>query len=300
MKFLITGGTGFIGTALCRYLTDEMHSKQHQVTVLSRQPERVPELCGPEVRAVSAFQQLNPSEVFDVVINLAGEPIADRPWTTKRRQVLRDSRLGVSRQLLAWLETATHKPKVMISGSAIGFYGDQGDHLLDEQCDAVNDFSHQLCRDWEAVALSAADLGIRVCVVRIGLVIGPEGGFLDRMMPVFKLGLGGPLGNGQQWMSWVHREDLIAIIDFLANHQVLNGVFNAVSPNPVTNSDFSKALAAHLRRPCWLPVPAYALKLGMGEMSSLLLGSQRVVPFRIQQAGFNFKYETLGQALASL
>jgi uncharacterized protein (TIGR01777 family) len=293
MKVLLTGGTGFIGSALCRRWQAE-----HQITVLSRRPERVARLCGHAVKAISRIDQLSAGQNFDVVVNLAGEPIADRRWSDKRKRLLRESRIGVTADLLSFFERAEKKPELLINASAIGFYGDRGDHILDEEAEAANDFAHQLCRDWEGEASRAADYGVRVCIMRLGLVVAAGGGFLGRMVLPFKCGLGGRIGSGEQWMSWVHRDDVLALMDYLVTHQVLSGVFNATAPQPVTNTKFTQCLARQLRRSAFLPVPAWSLKLLMGEMSGLLLGGQRVMPSRAQQAGFDFQFKCLDKALA--
>ena len=295
MNILLTGGTGFIGSALCRRLANE-----HQLTVLTRRPHKVVEICGAGVAAISSLDELSEKQHFDAVINLAGEPIADRRWSKARKQKLRDSRIALTEQLIAYFERAERKPDVLINGSAVGFYGDQGDHILDEESDSVNDFAHQLCRDWEQQAQRASDFGIRVCIVRLGLVVGPEGGFLQRMLLPFKMGLGGRIGSGRQWMSWVHRDDVLALIEYLMVNQVLSGAFNATAPHPVSNEQFTQQLARQLHRPAFLPVPALVLKLMLGEMSELLLGGQRVIPAKTQQSGFEFRFKRLGEALADV
>lgn len=293
MNILMTGGTGLVGAALCR----RWSAAGHRITVLSRRADCVEALCGEGVVGVAAFSDISQDQHFDAVINLAGEPIADRRWTAVRKQQLRQSRIDLTASLLQFLRTLPAPPSVLISGSAVGYYGDQGDHVLDEEADAVNDFAHQLCRDWERAALQAEALGTRVCVLRIGLVIANNGGFLSRMAMPFRLGLGGALGSGEQWMSWIHRDDLLAMIDFLLDQGVLRGVFNATAPCPVTNLEFSRTLARTVGRSTFLNVPAFALKIALGEMSSLLLGGQRVVPKRLQLAGFNFRYRHLQDAL---
>lgn len=294
MNILITGGTGLVGRPLCRQLL----AAGHRLTVLSRRPERVPQLCGDAVTGVARLGQIPADTVYDAVINLAGEPIAERRWTARRKQQLRQSRIDLTGELVEFLSRCGRPPATLISASAIGFYGDQGDHPLDEEDDAVNDFAHRLCRDWERQAQRAEAFGVRVCIVRIGLVVAADGGFLGRMALPFRLGLGGPLGSGEQWMSWVHRQDLLGMLEFLLHHEVLSGVFNATAPHPVTNREFSLQLAEQLRRPAMLRVPGFVLQAGLGEMSSLLLGGQRVLPRRLQLAGYNFRYQYLQEALA--
>ena len=293
MKILMTGGTGFIGKKLCHFLL----GKNHQLTVLSRHPEKVSSLCGESVTAIRSLEQLTASDSFDAIINLAGEGIADARWSKTRKQKLLDSRINTTKQLISYIESADNKPGVLISGSAVGYYGNSGSKRLNEESQPHDDFSHQLCAQWESVALEAEKSGVRVCIVRTGLVIGNDGGFLKRMLLPFKLGLGGPIGDGNQWMSWIHSTDFIAIIDKLLKSTTLRGVFNATAPEPVTNSEFSKTLGQVLNRPAFIPIPALVLKILLGEMAELLLGGQRALPTRIEQTGFEFKFKTLSKAL---
>lgn len=293
MKILITGGTGFIGTKLCEFL----QGRGHHLTVLSRRPAQVPKLCGEKVKAISNLDDLTAKDHFEAIINLAGEGITDARWTQARKQVLLDSRIKITEQLVRYIEKSEIKPDVMISGSAVGFYGDQGDAALDEGSSAVEGFSHQLCAAWERTASEASNFGVRVCIIRTGLVIDAGGGFLKKMLPVFGLGLGGQLGDGRQWMSWIHREDLIRIIALLLINPKLQGVFNATAPHPVTNKEFTLCLVKLLKRPALLPVPAKILKLLLGEMSELLLGGQKVLPSRLLEHNFLFQFETPEAAL---
>ena len=296
MKILMTGGTGFIGKKLCHFLL----GKNHQFTVLSRKPEKVPNLCGESVTAIRTLEQLTASDSFDAIINLAGEGIADARWSNSRKQKLLDSRINTTKQLITYIESADHKPEVLISGSAVGYYGNSGSKRLNEASQPHEDFSHQLCAQWESVALEAEKSGVRVCIIRTGLVIGNDGGFLKRMLLPFKLGLGGPMGDGKQWMSWIHRTDYIAIIEKLLESTTLQGIFNGTAPKPVTNAEFSKTLGQVLNRPAFIPIPALVLKILLGEMAELLLGGQRVLPARIEQAGFEFKFKTLSKALSDV
>jgi uncharacterized protein (TIGR01777 family) len=293
MKILITGGTGFIGKKLCHFLLD----KGHQLTVLSRTPEKIPSLCGKYVQAISSIEQLTASDAFEAIINLAGEGIADARWSKARKRVLLDSRINTTKQLIRYIERAETKPEILISSSAIGYYGNRGAIKLNEESAGHEEFAHYLCAKWEATALEAEKSNVRVCIIRTGLVIGDKGGFLNRMLMPFKLGLGGPMGDGKQWMSWIHCTDLIAIVDKLLELKVLHGVFNATAPEPVTNLEFSQTLGKILNRPTFLPVPAIVLKILLGEMSDLLLGGQRVMPERLEKAGFEFKFKSLEQAL---
>jgi len=293
MKILITGGTGFIGQALCRALA----SRQYAIWVYSRRPEEIKGLCGPQVNAIKDLAQL--SEVnFDAVVNLAGESIAGGLWTNKRKQKLRHSRIQLTETLCHHLSASVSPPPIFISGSATGFYGNGGDQLLTEETEPANrDFAQQLCEDWEKAADLAADWQARIVKLRIGLVMGPGGGFLSPLKLPFKFGLGGRLGNGQQWMSWISLADIVNVILFTLDHEECDGVFNAVAPNPVTNQEFTQLFAESLGRSAILPAPEFALKLGLGELSTLLLGGQRAVPERLQQAGFQFQHNQLETAL---
>lgn len=293
MKILITGGTGFIGSALCRHLV----TNQHNVSVLSRKPDQVAKICGPSVQAIGDIRQLNPKDGWQAVINLAGAPIFASRWSPERKQLIRDSRIKLTEELVKFMAGMDNKPDVFISGSAIGYYGDQGDQELTEQAAFGSDFSAQLCHDWEQAAVEAENLGIRVCLMRTGLAIGQGGGLLQRMLIPFKLGLGGRIGNGRQWMSWIHRDDWIAIADTLLVTSTLQGPYNATSPHPLTNAEFTQTLATCLNRPALLPAPAGVLKTLLGEMSELVLGSQRVLPERLLVQGFTFQYPELASAI---
>lgn len=290
---LITGGTGFIGQKLC-------HSLNHndfQLTVLSRQsPEDVKTLCG-RVEPIASLEALRDHPGFDAIINLAGEGIADRRWSEHRKQQLRDSRIALTRQLVELAETWESPPKVLVSGSAVGFYGDQGQQAVTEQTAPHDEFTHQLCRDWETEARRFEPLGTRVCLSRTGVVVGPAGGFLQRMLPPFRFGLGGRLGAGSQYMPWVHRDDVVNALLWMMNTESASGAYNVVSPSPVSNQDFTRSLGRVLHRPTVLPAPAAALKLALGEMSRLLLTGQNARPVRLLDAGFKFEYPELEPAL---
>ncbi|MDF3933294.1 TIGR01777 family oxidoreductase [Pseudomonas citronellolis] len=296
MHILITGGTGLIGRRLCQH----WRAAGHRLTVLSRRAEQVPALCGVDVRGISAFEELA-DEPLDAVVNLAGEPIAERPWTSRRKAQLWDSRVRLTERLVEWLEGRAQRPAVLISGSAVGWYGDAGERPLGEDSAAAGeDFASELCLAWEQIALQAEGLGIRVVRLRTGLVLAPEGGFLKRMLPAFRLGLGGQLGDGRQWMPWVHIEDVIGLIDFLLQRSDASGPYNACAPQPARNRDFTRALGRALHRPTLLSVPAFVLRAALGEMAVLLLGGQRVEPRRLLEAGFVFRYNDLPAALAAV
>ncbi|WP_338526236.1 TIGR01777 family oxidoreductase [Pseudomonas batumici] len=296
MHILLTGGTGLIGRQLCEYWL----AQGHRLTVWSRRPQQVARLCGAQVRGVRHLEDLA-GEHLDAVINLAGAPIADRLWTHKRKALLWSSRIQLTETLLAWLEGRDQRPAVLISGSAIGWYGDGGERELTESSPPVSeDFASQLCIAWEETAQRAEALGIRVVRIRTGLVLAAEGGFLSRLLLPFKLALGGPIGNGRQWMPWIHVRDQIALIDFLLHRSDASGPYNACAPKPVRNKAFARALGKVLHRPALIPLPAFVLRLGLGELSLLLLGGQRATPARLLAAGFVFQFNDLPAALDDL
>ncbi len=295
MNILITGGTGFIGKALCR----QLYAQGHTLYVVSRHPDQVNAMIGHTVNAAAdPFGWLE--QPMDVVINLAGAPIADARWSDERKQLLLNSRLGPTQQLVNYIEQADHKPKVMISGSAIGYYGAHGSEKVPETGGCHDEFAHQLCLAWEAEAIAAENHGVRVCILRTGLVLEADGGLLARLLPPFKLGLGGRLGKGKHYMPWIHRQDLLNIIFFLIQREDLSGAFNGTAPTPVRNDTFSRILAGTLKRPLLMPLPAFALRLAFGEMSEMLLTGARVVPERLLQNGFEFQYKTLRPALQQI
>ena len=296
MHILITGGTGMIGRRLCAALLAD----GHQLTVLSRRPQTVAAICGAAVHSMADLHEYHSDMVFDAIINLAGEAIADARWSPARQQILRTSRIALTELLLQKVHAAQRRPQVFLSGSAVGFYGDSGATPLSEQAAAGGDFSAQLCVDWEAAANQAAAMGIRTCILRTGLVLDASGGMLKKMHLPFQLGLGARLGQGSQWMSWVHVADYVDMLRFLLTQTEAAGCFNMVAPEPVSNRQFTAALAHALHRPApWL-IPAFVLRLAMGEMSSLLLGGQRVLPAKISALGYRFRFTRLADALADL
>lgn len=298
MHVLITGGTGFIG----RHLVAALASKA-QLTVLTRQPDAAQAILGEHVTCTTELATTEQLESVDAIINLAGEPIADKRWTRRQKQVICDSRWLLTEKLADAIERCSNPP-ALISGSAIGFYGNQGDNWVDEQSDInqlalQNDFAHQVCQEWEQQALRIASI-TRVCIVRTGVVLAPQFGALKKMLPPYRLGLGGPFGSGSQYMSWIHIDDMVRLLMFLLDSPSASGVFNATAPNPTTNAEFSQRLAATLRRPHILKTPAFALKLALGEMANLLLDGQRVRPSRLLEAGFKFHHPELAPALDDL
>ena len=295
MHILMTGGTGLIGRKLCRHWL----AQGHRTTVWSRDPDTVAKVCGPEVLGVRRLQDVVGS--VDAVVNLAGAPIADHHWTKKRKVVLWSSRILLTETLLAWMKIQTQKPAVLISGSAVGWYGNCGDRKLTEDSGPEQgDFSRHLCVAWEEAALRAEDLGVRVVLVRTGLVLAEEGGFLSRLLLPFKLALGGPIGDGRQWMPWVHIKDQISLIDFLLHKTDASGPYNACAPCPVRNMEFAKTLGMVLHRPSFIPMPAFVLKIGLGELSGLLLGGQRAMPKKLLSAEFTYQFPQLKAALEDL
>lgn len=294
---LLTGGSGFIG----QQLVPTLLSAGHTITVFTRNPKKTSAIFQQQVTTIDNLEGLSADDHFDAVINLAGEGIGDRRWTDSVKQQLRDSRLLTTASLVEYFKRANQKPAVFISGSAIGVYGLHGDEKLDEQASGDDSFSSKLCRDWEAQAAEAEALGIRCCYLRTGVVLGKNGGALSKMLPPFKMALGGPMGSGQQWMSWVHMDDLANAIVYALETPSINGPINGTAPNPVTNKAFSKALGAALNRPALIPMPAFVLKLMMGEMAEeLLLSGQRVVPAKLTRSGFEFKYPQLDDALRDI
>ena len=253
-----------------------------------------------EVQAMASLNEWLPDRTFDAVINLAGEPIVDAHWSRQRKQVLRGSRIGLTEKLVQCIAAAKQKPAVLLSGSAVGYYGDGGDEELDETSSAGNDFAAQLCIDWEEAALAAEKHSVRVCLLRTGLVLSNSGGLLGKMLLPFKLGLGARLGSGRQWMSWIHIEDYVEQVQRLLHDDQMRGPFNMTAPQPVTNAEFTRTLAKSLHRPAFLLVPAPALRLAMGERAALLLEGQRVLPAKLGAAGGQFRYPDLAGALNDL
>jgi uncharacterized protein (TIGR01777 family) len=296
MRILITGGTGLIGRRLCQVLLAE----GHELTVYSRNPASVPVKCGAAVHALASLDELQPEQGFDAVINLAGEPIMDANWTDQRKQVLWESRVALTGELVRHITAAAHKPAVLLSSSAVGYYGNRGDTPLDEAAQAGNDFPARLCVAWEDAARAAERVDVRVCQLRTGLVLSTEGGLLGGVLPPFRLGMGTRFGDGRQWMSWVHIDDCVAMLLKLLRDSQASGPYNLTAPQPVTNAEFTATLAAALHCPAPLVAPAMLLKLGMGERASMLLEGQRVLPKKMQLAQYRFIFPTLAGALHDL
>jgi len=295
MRILVTGGSGFVGQALCARLAGQ----EHELLVVSRSPGRaagvLPEGTRIE-REVAEFVSAEP----EAIVNLAGEPIADGRWTRARKRRIIESRVETTGAIVDLCKQAQTPPRVLVSASAMGWYGDQGDREVTEDTPPNEEFAHEICAAWEGEAHKAEARGVRVAIARIGLVLGPGGGVLKRMLPPFRMGVGGRLGDGRQFMPWIALADMVRVLEFLIGRDDLSGPFNASAPHPVTNAEFTATLARVLNRPALLPVPAAALKLAFGEMSRLLLTGADMRPKRLQQAGFEFQHAELGPVLEEM
>lgn len=302
MNVVITGATGFIGRPLARALV----AAGHDVTALTRNVARAERL----LPAGCAGKEWTPTEPVapdllrgvDAIVHLAGEGVADRRWTAERKQAIRDSRVYGTRALVDALASlpGNERPRTFVSASAIGYYGDRGDEALDERSSPGSDFLAEVCVAWEREAFKAAALGLRAVAVRIGVVLSKDGGALAKMLLPFRLGAGGPVGSGRQWMSWIHLDDLVALFTFALDDPAVSGPLNGAAPEPVVNRTFTAELGRALRRPALVPLPAFALRLAFGEMSSVLLASQRVLPAAAERLGFRFRHPRLPGALAEI
>lgn len=296
MKVLISGGSGLVGSALTNALRADGHLVSHFIR--------------PGGTAAPGDVLWNPSratvdvpalEGYDAIVHLSGASIADGRWTDKRKATLRSSRVDSTRVLVDSLSHLKQPPRVFVCASAIGYYGDRGDELLTESSGYGNDFLAILCRAWEAEATRAAANGIRTVIARFGVILATQGGALPRMLTPFKLGLGGRLGNGKQWISWVALEDVVKALRTAIDNGDVNGPVNVVAPQPVQNSEFTRVLAGVLHRPAIFPAPAFALRLALGQMAdALLLSSQRVQPEKLAKIGYKFRCETLQSALQAI
>lgn len=295
MKILITGGSGLIGSNLIPLLSP------NEVTVLTRNVAMAEQILGHKIDYISSLEHLNDLNDFQVVINLAGEPIADKKWTNKQKTKIEQSRWSMTEKIVALIKASSHPPKLLISGSAIGVYGPQGSTSIDEQfISTSSDFGHQLCKRWEFLAKLAESTQTRVCIVRTGIVLTKRGGALPKMILPFKFYLGGPISTGAQYMSWIHLEDMLQGLLHLIVNDDCRGEYNFTAPNPVTNTEFSQTLADILGRPCWLRLPKKVLRLLMGESADLILYGQNVSPNRLIQSGYQFIYPDIAQALKCL
>ncbi len=293
MKILMSGGSGLVGTAATAALRADGHTVAHLV-----RPGAAVKPGDVSWEPMRATVDLAGIEGTDVVIHLSGAGIGDGRWTNARKQVLRSSRIDTTRVLVDSLSKLKQKPRALLVASAIGYYGEGGEEILTESSANGTDFLALLCRDWEAEARRAAPMGIRTATLRFGIILSGNGGAVPRMLTPFKMGLGGRLGSGKQWMSWIAIEDVIGIIRFVIANEQVSGPVNVVAPNPVRNEEFTRLLAGMLHRPAIFPAPAFILKLVMGEMAdALLLGSDRVIPEGLLAAGYSFRFQILEPAL---
>ena len=307
MRIVLAGGTGFLGRAL----GDAMVTAGHEVVVLSRQAPPAPRpgqvwtgtAATRHARWTGADDLTGWGHVVDAadaIVNLAGESIAERRWTDAQKHRLRESRLETTRAIARAIQAATRPPQTLLNASAVGYYGSRGDTRLVERSSPGDDFLGRLCVEWESEARAAGGPGTSVVYLRTGIVLERDGGALAKMLLPFRLFAGGPVGAGDQYMSWIHRADWVALVLWLLE-QAEDGPFNATAPEPVTNAEFARALGRALGRPSWLPAPALAMRLALGEMAdALLLGGQRVIPQRALELGFQFQYPTIDLALRAI
>ncbi|HEY9896687.1 MAG TPA: TIGR01777 family oxidoreductase [Candidatus Sericytochromatia bacterium] len=304
MKVAVTGATGFVGSRLI----ERLQADGHTVVALTRNPERAlqmfPAAVFPQVEAVG----YTPTKIgdwqqslsgCDGVVNLAGEPIAESRWTPERKQMILNSRKLGTQTLVAAIAQATPKPSVLVNASAIGYYGTSETATFDETSAPGADFLAQVCQEWEAAAQMVEQDGVRLVILRIGIVLG-DGGALAKMIPSFKLFAGGPIGTGKQWFSWIHREDLVSLILQALTNTNISGIYNATAPNPVSMAEFANTLGSLLKRPSWLPVPSFALEALLGDGAKVVLEGQQVLPKRTQATGFQYQYPTVTQAVTEI
>lgn len=300
MRILITGGTGGVG----RRLVDHLIEHGHWITVVSRQPYKPANLPSKisfaqwDAKTAEGWDQH--VEEADAVINLAGAGLADSRWTDDRKKAIVDSRRNAGKAVVEAIEAATSKPQVVIQASAVGYYGPRGDETITEESQPADDFLAKTCVDWEASTQPVEEMGIRRVVIRSGMVLDPRAGALPRMLLPFKFFAGGPVGSGKQWYSWIHYYDTVNAIRFLMEHDQASGPFNLTAPNPLQNRDFVKVIGRVMKRPAFMPAPAFALKLLFGEMSTVVLEGQRVLPAKLQALGYEFKFPTAEEALQDL
>jgi uncharacterized protein (TIGR01777 family) len=292
MKILVTGGTGLIG----RHFISAFHHK-YQFTVLTRNTLKAQQYLPQEIEFID---QLPEQSYFDAIINLAGEPIVDKRWTSVQKETICQSRWTITEQVIAMIARANTKPRCLISGSAIGYYGETGSVSTHEDAQVtLPDFAHTLCKKWEGIALKAGE-HCRVVLLRTGVVLANDGGALEKMRLPFSLGLGGKLGDGQQYMSWIHIEDMIHTIDFSLQVKTIEGAINCTSPQAITNEMFTKALGQQVNRSTWFRVPSLMLNIIMGQGAELLLTSQKIYPQKLLSHGFHFNHCDIEHALADL
>jgi len=301
----ITGGTGFVGRALTSLLLGESNEStllpnqgEYQIFVQARMPSYH---WHRSIKYLSSYLDLPEDVEPAVIINLAGASIADKRWSDSRKHQLEESRIRLTDNLLRAVKRRGHTPRVLINASAIGYYGVTGDREITESAPAGTGFAAELCEKWEASADQFAELGTRVCKLRIGVVLGLGGGALAKMLPLYRLGLGGPISDGKQWFSWIHMVDLVRLIVTVMSNEEYSGIINATSPNPVRQVDFAKALGDAISRPAFMVTPAFALKLAFGQMASeLLIGGQKVLPVNALQRAFVYNYPDIENALKNI
>ncbi|KAL1110037.1 hypothetical protein AAG570_014159 [Ranatra chinensis] len=296
MHTFITGGTGLIGSGLVRSLLKQGDS----VTVYTRNAALARQKFGPSVNCCTDLNNVKSFDGFDAVVNLAGEPIAPGRWTADKKDRIAQSRWNITEQLVSRIKAADKPPSVFLSGSAVGYYGNQGRAIVTEDSYAQPSFLQSVCQKWEAQAFKAVSEKTRVVVSRTGIVMSATGGMLAKLLPVFKLGLGAPIGKGEQGLSWVHRQDMVDMLLFLLRNESAQGAFNLTSPHPLSNREFAQALAHTLRRPCLPAIPSWVIKLALGEASEMLLDGQYVVPKKMVDLGFTFAFPRIDAALQSI
>ncbi|MDX1638754.1 MAG: TIGR01777 family oxidoreductase [Balneolaceae bacterium] len=297
MQILISGGTGFIGTELRRNFL----KKGDYITVITRSPEKYASEAARNQKFIDWNSDLADTlEETDVVINLVGENIFGKPWTESVKKRLYQSRVDNTKKLAAAVEEAENRPALFISASGVNYYGDRGDQVLDEQEPAGDRFLAKLCVDWEAAAQPVSDLGVRLVLLRNGVVLEMGGGAFQYLFPIFKMCLGGPLGNGRQYFPWVHMLDVCRAVDFVIDNEEISGPVNMVAPNPVTMNELADTLGEVLHRPSFFRVPEFALRLVLGDAADPLLESVRAQPKALQQAGFEFRFKFLKEALSDI
>ena len=292
MNILITGGTGFIGSTITKFFLQQ----NNYITILSRGRSKVLK----PVRVIESINQINANEKINIIINLAGSSI-NKKWNKTYKEILISSRVEVTKSLITLIKALKEKPDLLISASAIGYYGTQNNKYLDETSSYIDDFTHELCNLWELEAQKAQELGVRTCITRLGVVLGKNGGVLEKILPLFKLGLGGNIGSGKQFFSWIHVDDVIGIFNFLISNKEQKGIYNLTSPSPTTNSQFTKALSRTLKRPDFFTVPSFLIKMVFGEMGDkLLLNGSAVYPKKLLDNGYEFKFKTIESALKNI